>query len=64
LRWGELFVKPLVAASYPDQLFRSPSLAQGPAESTRGYWMARDLECSGLLQFLGKRGLSEPLEGL
>lgn len=31
---GELFVKPLVAASYPDQLFGSPSLAQGPAEST------------------------------
>lgn len=35
MRWGELFVKLLVAASYPElQGFRSPSLAQGPSEST------------------------------
>ena len=26
--------------------------------------MAKDSDCSGLFQFLGKRGLSEPLEGL
>lgn len=61
-----LFVKPLVAASYPDQLLGSPSLAQGPAEEhweelLDGPRIQIVQDCSSSWE---KKAFPEPLEGL